>query len=293
MRIVLIGADGQLGSDLLKVLTHEILSPLYYPQFDITRTAEMRAVLRRAEADVVINTAAFHRVDECEVNPRLAFEVNSLAVRELAQVCRETGSVLMHFSTDYVFDGRKNTPYTEEDCPHPLNAYAISKLAGENFVRSIWDRHFLIRTCGLYGEAGSRVKGTNFVESMIALEKQGGVLKVVSDQRVTPTSTLELARKIKELLGTEQYGIYHLTCEGACSWFEFAGEIFRLMGRAPCLDPVDSRTFGSRALRPLYSVLENRRAKDIGLSDFLPWRAALKEYLEKKGYLSGGRAVNS
>jgi len=286
MKIVIIGADGQLGMDLVKVLDGEQVLPLYYPDFDVTRTAEMRDVLRQAGGDMVVNTAAFHRVDECEDNPRLAFEVNSLAVRELALFCRETGTVLMHFSTDYVFDGLKNSPYTEEDPPHPLSVYAMSKLAGEVFVRNICERHFLIRTCGLFGTAGSRVKGTNFVESVIGLDKQGKPLRIVDDQRVTPTSTAELARKIKELIGTSFYGLYHMTCEGDCTWLEFAQEIFSLLGREPRIEPVSSKDYGSRARRPRYSVLENRKAKSVGLPDFLPWRPALKEYLVSKGHLA-------
>lgn len=285
MRIALIGADGQLGSDLMEVLREEKLFPLYYPEFDVTKTERMREVLSSLHPEVIINTAAFHRVDECEDFPQKAFEVNTLALREIALLCRDLECVLIHFSTDYVFDGLKRQPYTEEDAPNPLNVYGVSKLAGEYFVRNLAKKYFLIRTCGLYGKAGSREKGINFVEAMISLEKAGKAIRVVNDQWVTPTSTAELAPRIHELIQTASYGLYHLTNEGECTWYEFASEIFLLLGKSPTLIPVDSMTYGAKARRPLYSVLENRRARQIGLTEFSHWKVALKDYLKVKGYL--------
>ncbi len=285
MKIAIIGADGQLGSDLMKALDIEKPFPLYYPDFDITKAQKTRKVLSKLSLEVVINTAAYHKVDECEDNPQKAFEVNSIAVRELALICRELGLTLIHFSTDYVFDGKKRAPYIEDDTPNPLNVYAVSKLAGEYFVRQNLQRYFLIRTCGLYGEAGCWGKGYNFVDAVISLEKQGKPLRIVNDQWVTPTATSELASRIAELIHTDHYGLYHMTNEGQCTWFEFARMIFALIGRKADLCPVDSETYGARALRPLYSVLENRNAKKIGLTDFSPWEKALKEYLIKKRYL--------
>jgi dTDP-4-dehydrorhamnose reductase len=285
MKIALIGADGQLGSDLMKVLPPAGLTPLLYPDFDVTKPDCIRRVLNRLRPEVVINTSAFHRVDECEADPEPAFRVNALAVRDLTLACRDLGAALVHFSTDYVFDGRQARPYTEEDPPNPLNAYAVSKLAGEYFLRSLWPRHFLIRTCGLYGRAGSREKGTNFVESMIALEKKGVQLRVVSDQRVTPTATAELAPRVFELLQTGRYGLYHMTNEGECSWSEFALAIFELLGRPARLEPVSSDAFGAPARRPGYSVLENGRYKALGLTPFSPWKEALQAYLRQKGHL--------
>lgn len=286
MKIAVIGADGQLGSDLMKTLCRDDVIPLFYPDFDVTLPGETRQKLERLGADVVINTAAYHRVDACEDNPATSFLVNSVAVRDLALAARELGFVLVHFSTDYVFDGRKGRPYVEEDPPHPLNVYGVSKLAGEFFVRNILEKYFLIRTCGLYGEASSREKGYNFVDKIIALESEGKPLRVVNDQWVTPTSSAELAQRVSELIRTSDYGLFHMTNEGRCTWYEFAREIFRLIGKDPCLEPVDSRTFRARAQRPLYSVMENRRAKSLGLAGFSPWTEALKAYLGKKGYLS-------
>jgi len=290
MKIALIGADGQLGSDLIKVLginKHNKVFPLYYPDFDITKPERTREILSKLDLEIVINTAAYHKVDECEENPEKSFEVNSIAVRNLALTCREFGLTLVHFSTDYVFDGRKKTPYVEEDLPNPLNVYAVSKLAGEYFVRNILEKYFLIRTCGLYGEAGCWGKGKNFVDTVISLAKERKPLRVVNDQWVTPTSAAELASRIGELIQTPYYGLYHMTNEGECTWFEFARTVFSLVGISANLSPVDSKTYGARAMRPLYSVLENKKAKEVRLTDFSQWQEALKDYLMKKGYLSG------
>lgn len=282
MKIAVIGADGQLGSDLVKTLAKDEVRPLFFPGFDVTDPQKMRKIFEEIKPEAVINTAAFHRVDECEDQPEESFRVNALAVRDLAGLARELGFVLVHFSTDYVFDGRKGSPYTEEDPPNPLNVYAVSKLAGEFFVRSLLDRYFLIRTCGLFGEASSREKGYNFVDRMIALDREGKTLRVVDDQWVTPTATAELAERVGELIRSHHYGLYHLTSEGECTWFRFAEEVFALLGRKARLEPVDSKTFGAKARRPLYSVLENKKAKEIGLKDFSPWNIALGTYLRRK-----------
>jgi len=285
MRIVVIGADGQLGSELVSTLARDEVFPLYYPEFDVTRLDRMRSVLQALRPDAVVNTAAFHRVDECEDDPETSFRVNAIAVRDLARLGSEFGFVLIHFSTDYVFDGRKKAPYSESDPPNPLNVYAVSKLAGEFFVRALIERHFLIRSCGLFGQASCREKGYNFVDRMIALAEEGRPLRVVDDQWVSPTSAAELAERTSDLIRTNHYGLYHLTSEGQCTWYEFAREIFALLDRRPRLEPVDSKTFAAKARRPLYSVLENKRAKETGLRDFSPWNDALKAYLGKKGLI--------
>jgi len=285
MRIAVIGADGQLGTDLIKSLAGDEVFPLFYPAFDVTRPDGMRSILEPLRPAVVINTAAFHRVDECEDDPQSSFLVNSIAVRDLALLAGEMGFVLVHFSTDYVFDGQKKAPYIESDPPNPLNVYAVSKLAGEFFVRALVEKHFLIRSSGLFGEASSPVKGANFIDRMIFLAEQGKTLRIVNDQWVSPTLTVELAAGTSELLRTDQYGLYHLTSEGQCTWFQFAQKAFSLLGRRPSLEPVDSRTFAAKARRPLYSVLENKRAREIGLKDFSSWDEALSAYLERKGLI--------
>ncbi|MBN2198754.1 MAG: dTDP-4-dehydrorhamnose reductase [Candidatus Aminicenantes bacterium] len=287
MTIALIGADGQLGTDLTKLIPPGRLAALTYPECDVTRPGRLRRTLESLRPSIVINTAAYHRVDECEDEPLTALRVNALAVRDLALACRELDAVLVHFSTDYVFDGLRREPYVEEDAPHPLNAYGVSKLAGEHFLRSLWPKHFVLRTCGLFGEAGSKEKGTNFVESMIAGARGGRTLRVVSDQIVTPTATAELAPRVLALAETGAFGLYHMTNEGRCTWFEFARAVFEILGLQPDLRPVTSEVFGARARRPCFSVLENRAYNRLSLPPFSHWRNALESYLRLKGHLSG------
>ena len=288
MKIVLIGADGQLGTDLLACLrdSHEVL-PWTYPGVDITRPEELRERLMDLAPDLLINTAAYNRVDDAEQEPAAAFSLNALAVRELAILCRDSGAALMHFSSDYVFDGSARTPYTEDDAPNPLSVYGVSKVAGEHFVKSILSKYYLVRTCGLYGTAGCWGKGTNFVDTMVRLGQQGGAIRVVNDQWVTPTSPFELALHLKDLIEKESFGLYHMTNTGECTWFEFAREIFRILRLDPELTDVDTDAFGSRARRPAYSVLENRNADRIGLQAFTSWDKALREYLVRKGHVKG------
>lgn len=281
-KVVLIGANGQLGSELAKIFCNHDLIPLTHADLDIADAKGIEKLLGQHSPDLILNTAAYHRVDECEEFPARAYEVNALAVRHLAQWSKAHNVVLLHFSTDYVFDGCLRRPYTEADPPAPLSAYAVSKLAGEYFIRAIHDRHFIIRTCGLYGIAGSSGKGGNFIETMLRLATEGKEIRVVDDQVLTPTSAKELARKLRQVVETRAYGLYHITNDGACSWYEFAAAIFELSGLKPRLKPTTSAAFGARATRPAYSVLDNANLRSLGLDDLHHWRDALKEYLEDR-----------
>jgi dTDP-4-dehydrorhamnose reductase len=282
-----LGATGQLGTDLLKTLIDWDLIPLSHSDLDVCDFIYTRKVLSDARPNIVINTVAFTRVDDCEEEVSKAFWVNAFAVRNLAEVCADLNCMLMHISTDYVFGGEKRTPYTEDDTPNPLNVYGVSKLAGEYFVRNICPKHFIIRTSGLYGVAGSSGKGGNFVETMIRLAKERKPIRVVTDQVLTPTYTRDLAEKIKELLTTEAYGLYHITNSGHCSWYEFAAKIFVLLGLKPDFGPTTSAEFGAKAKRPAYSVLAHERLKRLGLDDLRPWPEALEAYLKEKGHYQG------
>jgi dTDP-4-dehydrorhamnose reductase len=275
----LIGANGQLGQELRQVYADHNLIPLTHADLEVADRKQTEEALDRLAPDLILNTAAYHRVDECEDFPARAYEVNALAVRHLAQWAKAHEAMLVHFSTDYVFDGTQRRPYTEADAPRPLSAYGISKLAGEHFIRAIHDRHFVIRTCGLYGIAGSGGKGGNFIETMLRLATEGKEIRVVEDQVLTPTSAKELARKIRQLVETGAYGLYHITNAGACSWHEFAAAIFELSGLKPRLQPTTSAAFGAPAKRPAYSVLDNANLRSLGLDDLRDWRDALKEYL--------------
>jgi dTDP-4-dehydrorhamnose reductase len=282
MKIVLIGADGQLGSELRQAFSDHELVALARADLDLTDTSRVAETLRAHRPDLVLNTAAYHRVDECEDFPERSFAVNALAVRELSMISGEIGAALVHFSTDYVFDGRQRRPYREVDPPGPLSVYAASKLAGEYFVRGLVERHYVVRTCGLYGLAGARRKNGNFVETMLRLAREGREIRVVGDQVVTPTSAKELARKVRQLAETGRYGLYHITNGGECSWYEFAAAIFELSGLRPSLTETTSAAYGARARRPPYSVLDRHHLRQIGLDDMRSWRDALASYLEER-----------
>jgi len=285
MKIVLVGANGQLGSDLAQVLLPaHALVPLTHADIEVTRPESVEATMQMHRPDLVMNMAAFHKVDVCEEQVELAFAVNALAVRNLALACRAHNATLLHMSTDYVFGGDKarRAPYVETDTPAPINVYGVSKLAGEHFVRYLLDRYFILRVTGLYGVAGSSGKGGNFVELMLRLSKEGKPIRVVDDQRMTPTYTVDLAHQIKVLIETERYGVYHATSQGSCTWYEFAAEIFRQSGLAPDLSKAQTGDFGEKATPPAYSVLENKALQAIGLDRMRPWQEALAAYLKER-----------
>ncbi|HLF27031.1 MAG TPA: dTDP-4-dehydrorhamnose reductase [Anaerolineae bacterium] len=281
MKIMLIGSNGQLGSDLVKALqaSHDLV-PLTHRDIEVTDYANVESALSRHRPRLVLNMAAFHKVDVCEEQIEPAFAVNAYGVRNLALACRSADAALLHMSTDYVFGGdtSRRTPYVETDTPAPINAYGISKLAGEYFVRYLLDRHFIVRVTGLYGVAGSSGKGGNFVELMLRLAHEGKLIRVVDDQRLTPTYTVDVARQVAALIETERYGLYHATSQGSCTWYEFAAEIFRQSGLSPDLSPAKTGEFGEKATRPAYSVLENKALQNIGLDRMRPWQAALAAY---------------
>ena len=282
MRVLLIGAGGQLGSDLTKALAQEELIPLKHADIEVCDPGSVRHALQTYAPEVVINTAAFHRVDDCEREPERAFAVNALGVRHLALACREQGCALLHLSTDYVFDGRKGVPYEETDPPSPINAYGISKLAGEYFIRYLLDKHYIVRTSGLYGVAGSSGKGGNFVELMLRLAREGKEIKVVNDQTLTPTYTVDLAAALARLVHTQRYGLYHITNSGECTWYQFAAKIFELAGVQAKLEPTTTAAFGAPARRPAYSVLAHKALLAAGLSEMRPWPEALAAYLTER-----------
>lgn len=280
MKILLIGARGQLGSDLFEAFSqarHEVL-PVEHGSFDICRTEQVAEVVDGMRPAVVVNTAAFHEVEECEKQPGRSFEVNALGVLHLARACQRQGALLVHFSTDYVFDGQKGVPYEESDLPSPLNVYGASKVAGENLIASNVERYLIIRTCGLYGLAGSSRKGANFVETMLKKAASREKIRVVSDQILTPTATADLTQIVSRLIEKEARGLYHVSCEGSCSWHEFAREIFTSQDLPVDLAPTTTRDFLSPVKRPPYSVLSKNRLHGLGLS--MPeWRDSLALYL--------------
>ena len=279
MRICILGSNGQLGRDLTQTLAGHDVLPLTRRDFDVTDHARARSQLSEARPEMIVNLTAYHRVDDCEANPELTYSVNVLAVLNLIRITNDLNAKIVQISTDYVFDGNSTTPYTEASEPRPLSIYGNSRLAGEYLVRTQAVRYLLIRTCGLYGHAGSQGKGGNFVETMLKKARNHEPIRVVNDQIVTPTATADLARQLALLFSTPHEGLFHATNEGACSWYEFAGAIFEIAGVSAELSATTSAAYKTPARRPPYSVLDNRRLKDLGLNRMLPWRDALAEYL--------------
>lgn len=279
MRIAVIGARGQLGTDVVPLLGDEVV-PLGHEEIDITDPSRVAAVLSQVRPECVINVAAWNLVDQAEDEPEVAFAVNAFGPRNLARYCGTNGLTLLHVSTDYVFglDATGNHPWTETDAPGPVSAYGTGKLTGEYFVRSLCPKHFVVRTCGLYGLRGARGKG-NFVETMLRLGRERDELRIVNDQRCTPSATVDVARALAALVRTEAYGLYHATNSGDMTWYEFAREIFRQAGITVRTVPIDSATFGAKAKRPPYSVLDCSKLKCVIGCELPPWQAALRRYL--------------
>jgi dTDP-4-dehydrorhamnose reductase len=283
VRYVVLGSGGQLGRDLCPRLGGEVIS-WTRNEADLSRPDTLGPALAEARPDVVINCAAYNFVDRAEAEPEAACAVNTWGVRGLALACRDAGCTLVHFSTDYVFglDADRRSPYGETDAPGPISVYGMSKLAGEYFVRALCPRHFVIRTCGLYGVWGSGGKGGNFVETMLRVVGQGKPLRVVADQFCTPSYTADVAQAAVQLMGTDQYGLYHLTNTGSCSWHEFARTIFELERIHADLTPIPSRDYPQPARRPPYSVLSTARYAGLGMVPPRPWAEALADYLEER-----------
>jgi dTDP-4-dehydrorhamnose reductase len=285
MKIAVIGANGQLGTDVVNAFRangDEVIG-LTHSDIELSNIDSMANSLRGLHPQVIVNTAAMHHVENCEREPEKAFAVNALGARDLASVVREIGASLIHVSTDYVFDGAKGSPYEEFDAPRPLNVYGNTKLAGEYFVRSTVEKHFVLRTSAIYGQSPCRAKGgLNFIELMLKLAKERGEVRVVDSEFVTPTSTAELAQQIVQLSDSDAYGLYHATAEGSCSWYEFASEIFSATGTKVILKPAGPNDFPAKVARPKYSVLENRGLKQNRLNVFSPWQAGVRQYLSSR-----------
>ena len=285
MKVLVIGSNGQLGSEIFAGFSAagaEVIG-LNHDEIEVSDYDSVSKNINNISPEITINTAAMHNVEKCEQQPALSFAVNGIGARNLAKTCSEFGSVLMHISTDYVFDGRKTAPYVESDSVSPLNVYANTKVSGELFVRSVCERSFVVRTSGVYGHNPCRAKGgLNFVELMLKLAKERPELKVVNDEFLTPTSAKEIARQLVKLAESDSYGLYHATAEGSCSWYEFAEKIFALSGVKTSLVAAGPNEFPAKVPRPKYSVLENAALKKGSLNIFKRWDEALKEYLETR-----------
>lgn len=269
------GCNGQLGREIQKEYENDEVELLCTDvgDLDISDHAQIMEYVRQQKPDVIINCAAHTAVDACENAWDLAYRINAIGPRNLAIAAREVGAKLVHISTDYVFEGNASVPYTEFDEVHPVSAYGKTKLEGERFVQQFADRYFILRTAWLYGD------GNNFAKTMLRLSENHEKVRVVCDQFGSPTSAAELAKVIHVLEPTANYGLFHATCEGSCSWADFAEEVFRLAGKSTKVERVTTEEYASPTKRPAYSVLDNymlRLTTDYRMAD---WKDALLEYL--------------
>ncbi len=282
-KILIIGSGGQLGSDLTKEFENKSAVETFalnHSQIELGDESSVHKSITEIAPDIVINCAAYVRVDDCEDNPAYAIEVNAIGAGFVARASAEIGAVCVYISTDYVFDGKKNTPYSEDDPAYPVNIYGISKLSGEHMVRSYCPRHYIIRSGGLYGLAPLQSgKGGNFVEAIIRLANEEKSLSVVSDQVLAPTFTQDLSAGIVELVGKGDFGTYHITNGGECSWYLFAKTILDITGLNTELVPTTSAQYGAKARRPAYSVLSTKKLEEAGISALRLWNEALSNYL--------------
>jgi dTDP-4-dehydrorhamnose reductase len=286
VKTLVIGSSGQLGQDLMRTLGDDAVG-VGHGEVDVSDGIGVSRLIREQRPAWVINTAAFHRVDDCELNPTLAFAVNAVGAANVARAAAELGAGVVWYSTDYVFGGdqrSRHDPHTESSLPTPCNVYGVSKLAGERMVANANPRHIVIRSAGLYGTATSR-KGWTFPELMVNKGRNDGWAKVVTDQALSPTYTHDLAEATKALMEREARGLFHLTNEGECSWFEFAQATFDISGLVVNLEPTTTVTGDRRAKRPAYSALASERLQELGVEPLRPWREALAHYLHAKGLI--------
>ena len=286
MKIAVTGANGQLGTDILKTFKELDVVGLTHADIEITNRKCTRDVLFAINPSVIIHTAAFVRVDECEDEPDMAFRVNAIGTKNVAEVASELNALLIYISTDYVFDGEKGAPYTEDDCPNPINTYGITKLAGEYFAQLV-DKWYVIRVASLFGTAGASGKGGNFIEAIFKQAATNNRVDVVADMMVSPTYTWEAAQVMSRMLKIGlPSGVYHLANSGTCTWYDFAQHAFELAGTDVDLRAIATATLSQKAKRPCSSVLVSNKLSNYGLS-LGDWESALKHYLGEKRRLKG------
>ena len=280
--VAVIGSNGQLGSDLVACWsgTGFEVRGLTHAEIRVEEVDSVRAALTSMKPGLVLNTAAFHNVPQCEGDPDRSFAVNAKGSLNIARVCEELSAQYVYYSTDYVFDGMKRKPYTESDLPNPLNVYAVTKLAGEYGALNYCRRGYVFRVSGIYGAVPCRAKGGNFVTTMVRLAKEKPEVRVVNDEFLTPTPTLEIASASIRILEQGDPGVYHVTSEGECSWYDFARVIFETLRFSTPLHATTVAKFPSPVKRPHYSVLDNDRMKRNGIPTLPHWNESLVSFLK-------------
>jgi dTDP-4-dehydrorhamnose reductase len=287
LRVAILGSRGQLGSDLTAAFQDAEVVALKRSDFDVRDVDAARRTLASHRPAVVINTTAFHKVEECEKQAEAAFAVNAIAAAELAAATAEIGARFVHVSTDYVFGGSSTRPLTEDVPPAPLQTYGVTKAAGEWMIRLANPDALVVRASGLYGAAGASGKGGNFIETVLRLARERGEMKIVTDQVLSPTYTHDLARALRRLVEADASGIVHVTNSGECSWYELASWVVELSGSGARVNQTTTAEFGSPVRRPSYSALDNARCRALGLPPLRHWREAVRAYLVAKGVLRG------
>ena len=281
VRVAVVGSSGQLGDRLVTVLNdakHDVI-PLQHADIECGDPESVRMVLEPLEPEVVVNCAALTDVDRCQDDPEEAFRVNALGSLYVAQVCARVGSLCVYVSTDFVFDGQKGVPYTEDDCPHPINVYGSSKHAGEMLLRQACPRWLIVRMASLFGAVGVTRTGGNFVDTILEKSRERESLRVVNDIYMSPTYTADASKVLEQLLRRGMRGIFHLTNAGRCSWYEFARTALEIAGRPSSLEPIRSQDYRYRARRPQDSSLSSQQCGRAELEVLRPWQAALEAYL--------------
>jgi dTDP-4-dehydrorhamnose reductase len=286
-RAVVFGAAGQLGIELVRELKERDFTVMGWDrrQVDVTDATAVQNALAQFDAQFVFNSAAYNQVDVAEQEPQAAFLINALAVRNLALACRQVDAQLIHFSTDYVFDGRARQPYTEEDRPHPLGAYAVSKLAGELYAQAYLDNTLVVRTSGVFGPGGLATARGNFVEVMLRLAASPNPIRVVEDHVASPTFAPLLAARTIDLVDKGLFGLFHIGAGVPASWFHFAQLIFEAAGISPTLTPTNEREYRTPARRPQYSALSNAKMETAGIAPMPPLRDVLASYFAQRASL--------
>ena len=290
-KVLIFGSAGQLVVELVNVFRTAgfEVQPLTRANLDITDPAAVERHITSFEPDLVINSAAYNMVDVAEQEPAAAYQVNALAVRNMAVTCRQTDAFFVHFSTDYVFDGTAGRPYTEQDAVHPLGAYAVSKLSGEFYAQAYLDRVLVLRVSGVYGAGGVRTARSNFPELMLRLADGGKEIRVVEDHVASPSFAPAVAERTLELVRRDVRGVLHLGGGTPVSWYEWAKMIFAAGGRKPELKATNEREYRTAARRPKYSALANQRLAELGVKPMPALEEALKLYMQQRAqYLPAG-----
>lgn len=293
-KVIVFGKAGQLGMELVQVFTERgwQVTGLDRAEVDVTDAEAVENTVASVDPNAVVNATAYNMVDVAEREPAAAYAGNALAVRNIAVACRQTDARLVHFSTDYVFDGRKGTPYVEEDPTHPLGAYGVSKLAGEFYAQAYIDNPLVIRTSGVYGPGGARTGRANFVEVMLRLAQKGDPIRVVEDHVASPTFAPALAERTVDMLDRELTGVFHIGGGVAISWFEWARLIFEVTGLQPELRPTSEREYRTPARRPKFSALSNAKVEKAGITPMPSLKDALAFYMQERERLLPNPTAN-